>query len=63
MNSKPTNVRFHPRDLDRLSRLADKLNLDVSDLVRAAVAAKLPEWEKNGVTFRPPKGRKEKANA
>jgi predicted transcriptional regulator len=47
----PTNVRLDNRAVDRLARVARRFNLTRSDLVRAAVNAKLPEWESGEIRF------------
>lgn len=48
-NRNPITIRLDDQAKFRLARLSARLNLGQSDLVRAAVAAKLPEWELNGL--------------
>ena len=50
--NNPTNIRFDEPTKKRLICVASRLGLTSSDLVRAAVDAQLPEWEKNGVTLK-----------
>ena len=47
----PTNVRVCKRTRARLIHLAKKHGVTPSELVRNAVAEKLPEWESKGITF------------
>ncbi|HUB68406.1 MAG TPA: hypothetical protein VL981_13050 [Candidatus Methylacidiphilales bacterium] len=50
-NLMPTNVRICRRTRARLIHFAKKQGITPSDLVRNAVAGKLPEWESKGITF------------
>jgi len=48
----PTNVRIPPDQKERLRTLAIAVGITPSDLIRAALREKLPEWETNGVVLR-----------
>ena len=47
----PTNVRVGKRSRSRLIVLAKRHGLTPSNLVRKAIAEKLPEWESKGITL------------
>ena len=49
----PTNVRFDISTKRRLILLGDRMHLTASDIIRLAVAEKLPTWETDGVTIKP----------
>ncbi|MDD4737554.1 MAG: hypothetical protein PHP44_15755 [Kiritimatiellae bacterium] len=49
----PTNIRFDAEQVAALSEIASVYGISKADLVRAAVAAKLPEWELGGVILQP----------
>jgi predicted transcriptional regulator len=46
-----TNVRLDIAIKARLDRIAKRHGLKKADLIRNAVAFKLPEWEADGVKF------------
>jgi predicted DNA-binding protein len=46
-----TNIRLEPETRARLEKIAKKHGLKKADLIRNAVAYKLPEWESTGVHF------------
>jgi predicted transcriptional regulator len=45
----PTNVRLSMDARLRVDRIAQKYGIHSADLIRNALAEKLPEWERNGV--------------
>ena len=45
----PTNVRLSDNTKTSLRTLSDRFGVTPSDLIRAAVNQKLPEWEEKGV--------------
>ena len=47
----PTNVRLDQGTRTRLSALARKSGLSLGAVIRAAVIAQLPKWEREGVTL------------
>ncbi|MCE0498835.1 MAG: hypothetical protein LV481_12905 [Methylacidiphilales bacterium] len=47
----PTNVRVGKRSRARLIHQAKKHGVTPSNLVRKAIAEKLPEWESKGITL------------
>jgi predicted DNA-binding protein len=47
----PTNVRVCKQTRARLIKLAKRHGVTPSDLVRSAIAEKLPEWESKGITL------------
>lgn len=52
MNTKlldPVPVRFRPDSKRRLMDASKRFKLPESEIVRRAVDAKLPEWERDGV--------------
>jgi len=52
VKSNPVQVRFQPADQIRLRRLAKRLRMPVSALVRRAIHERMDDWEKNGITLR-----------
>lgn len=53
----PTNIRFDEDQVAALSEIASVYGISKADLVRAAVSAKLTEWEAHGITLQPLRGR------
>lgn len=47
----PTNVRLDPDARVRVERIAELHGIRASDLIRNALAEKLPVWETQGVTL------------
>ena len=45
----PTNVRLDATAKERVIRIAKRHGIKPSDLIRDAIAAKLPVWERDGV--------------
>ena len=45
----PTNVRLDAKAKERVERVARNHGIKTSDLIRDAIAAKLPIWESEGV--------------
>jgi post-segregation antitoxin (ccd killing protein) len=50
-DEKPTNVRLAAGSKSRLMRVARAHGINASDLVRTAIAEKLPIWESSGVSL------------
>jgi predicted DNA-binding protein len=50
-NDKPANVRLAAGSKQRLTRVARAHGISSSDLVRTAIAEKLPQWERRGVSL------------
>ena len=52
----PRNVRLNCSLRARLDHLAARFNLSASVLIRAAISAKLPEWESGRIVLIPQDG-------
>lgn len=47
--TRPLNLRIDSKTRQRIETLAIQHGVKVSDIVRFAMADKIPEWEKTGV--------------